>query len=107
MEFGVELARTTAFTAMVIFEKMSVFAFRSLRLTSWRIGWFSNPFLLGALAITLGAQVAAIYWAPLQTMLRTVPIGLEEWKLIALFALPIIIVPEVLKALISGTHRAT
>lgn len=105
MDFGVELARTTAFTAMVVFEKMSVFAFRSLRLTSYRIGWFSNPFLLGALAITLGAQVAAIYWAPLQTMLRTVPIGLAEWQLIALFALPIIIVPEVLKALILRPRR--
>jgi len=87
---------------MVVFEKMSVFAFRSLRLTSFRIGWFSNPFLLGALVITLGAQVAAVYWAPLQTMLRTVPIGLAEWQLIALFALPIIVVPEVLKALRPG-----
>jgi len=102
LDFSIELARTTAFTAMVVFEKMSVFAFRSLRLTSFRIGWFSNPFLLGALVITLGAQVAAVYWAPLQTMLRTVPIGLAEWQLIALFALPIIVVPEVLKALRPG-----
>lgn len=107
LEISVELARTTAFTAMVVFEKMSVFAFRSLRLTSYRIGWFSNPFLLGALAVTLGAQVAAIYWAPLQTMLRTVPIRFEEWQLIACFALPIIIVPEVLKALIPRVQRTT
>jgi len=102
LDFGVELARTAAFTAMVVFEKVSVFAFRSLRLTSFRIGWFSNPFLLGALVITLGAQVAAVHWPPLQTMLHTVPIGLEEWKLIALFAVPIVIVPEVLKALRPG-----
>ncbi|NNE82120.1 MAG: cation-transporting P-type ATPase [Silicimonas sp.] len=107
LDFGVDLARTTAFTAMVVFEKMSVFAFRSLRLTSFRIGWFSNPFLLAALAITLAAQAAAVYWAPLQTMLRTVPIGLEEWQLIALFAVPIIVVPEVLKAIIPDTQRAT
>lgn len=97
MDQGVELARTTAFTAMVVFEKVSVFAFRSLRLPGWRIGWFSNPFLLGALAVTLGAQVLAVYWAPLQVMLRTVPMGSEEWVWIGIFALPIIIVPEVLK----------
>jgi Ca2+-transporting ATPase len=78
---------------------MSVFAFRSLRLTGREIGWFSNRFLLGALAITLGAQVLAVYWAPLQVMLRTVPIGIAEWQMIALFSLPIIIVPEALKAL--------
>ncbi len=99
MDQGVELARTTAFTAMVVFEKVSVFAFRSLRLNSWRIGWFSNPFLLGALAVTLGAQVLAVYWAPLQTLLRTVPIGLDQWIWIGLFAVPILIVPEAFKTL--------
>ncbi|MFK7837436.1 MAG: cation-translocating P-type ATPase [Sulfitobacter sp.] len=98
MDQGLELARTTGFTAMVVFEKISVFAFRSLRLTGWRIGWFSNPFLLGALIVTLGAQVLAVYWTPLQTLLRTVPIGLDEWLLIGIFALPILVIPEILKA---------
>jgi Ca2+-transporting ATPase len=98
MDLGVELARTTAFTAMVVFEKVSVFAFRSLRLTTWRIGWLTNPFLLAALAITLGAQVLAVYWPPLQVLLHTVAIGLDEWLLIGAFALPIIIMPELLKA---------
>lgn len=97
MDQGVELARTTAFTAMVVFEKVSVFAFRSLRLPGWRIGWLSNPFLLGALAVTLGAQVLAVYWAPLQVMLSTVPMGADEWMWIGVFALPILIVPESLK----------
>ncbi len=54
--------------------------------------------LLAALALTLGAQMAAVYWAPLQVLLQTVPIGSAEWTLIALFVLPILIVPEVLKA---------
>lgn len=99
MDQGVELARTTAFTAMVVFEKVSVFAFRSLRLNNWRIGWFSNPFLLGALTLTLGAQMLAVYWPPLQVLLRTVPIGLSEWQWIVAFAVPIIVVPEVVKTL--------
>jgi Ca2+-transporting ATPase len=99
MDLGVELARTTAFTAMVVFEKVSVFAFRSLHMTSWRIGWFSNPFLLAALAVTMGAQVLAVYWPPLQVLLHTVAIGLDQWLLIGAFALPIIVVPELLKAI--------
>ncbi|MGC1506403.1 MAG: cation-transporting P-type ATPase [Sulfitobacter sp.] len=102
---GVELARTTAFTAMVVFEKVSVFAFRSLRLPSWQIGWFSNPFLLAALAVTLSAQVLAVYWSPLQTLLHTVPMGIGEWQLVGIFALPILVVPEVLKALGLRTQR--
>jgi Ca2+-transporting ATPase len=105
MEIGVELARTTAFTAMVVFEKVSVFAFRSLRLPSWRIGWFSNPFLLLALTVTLGAQVLAVYWPPLQVLLHTVPIGVDEWTLIGIFALPILVVPELLKAVSLNLQR--
>ncbi|WP_343328054.1 cation transporting ATPase C-terminal domain-containing protein [Leisingera sp. MMG026] len=54
-----DLTRTAAFTAMVVFEKASVFAFRSLHPSSWRIGFFSNPLLLAALTLTIGAQVAA------------------------------------------------
>jgi Ca2+-transporting ATPase len=105
MEIGVELARTTAFTAMVVFEKVSVFAFRSLRLPGWRIGWFSNPFLLLALTVTLGAQVLAVYWPPLQVLLHTVPIGVDEWTLIGIFALPILVMPELLKAVSLNLQR--
>ena len=106
LDQGLELARTTAFTAMVVFEKASVFAFRSLRLTNWRIGWFGNPFLLAALAVTLGAQILAVYWPPLQVLLRTVPIGAAEWQYIALFTLPILILPELMKALRPLVYRA-
>ena len=98
------LARTAAFTAMVVFEKFSVFAFRSLRAPCSRIGWTSNPFLLLALAVTLGAQIAAVYWAPLQTLLHTTGLGLAEWQMIGLFTLPLIILPELLKTILIRRH---
>lgn len=99
LPMGEDLARTTAFTAMIFFEKFSVFAFRSLRQPNWRMGWWGNPFLLGALAVTLGAQVAAVYWPPLQILLRTVPLGWDEWGVILIFTLPLVIVPELIKTL--------
>jgi len=97
MHLGVDTARTTAFCAMVVFEKISVFAFRSLHLPGWKIGWFSNPLLLLAVATTMAAQAAAVYWPPLQALLHTVPIGLSEWTMIALLALPLLVVPELVK----------
>ena len=100
LDQGTEIARTTAFTAMVVFEKLSVFAFRSLRLPGHRIGWFSNPMLFAALALMFGAQIAAVYLPVLQAMLHTAPIGWNEWALILIFALPVIIVPEILKSLV-------
>lgn len=96
---GEDLARTMAFTAMVVFEKFSVFAFRSLRLPLARIGYFSNPLLLLALVLMLSLQVAAVYWPPLQTVLGTVPLSAAQLGQIVLLALPLILVPELAKRL--------
>ena len=101
LSMGETLARTTAFTAMIVFEKISVFAFRSLRQPCFRIGWLSNPLLLFALGATLSAQVAAVYWPPLQLLLHTQAIGLSEWGMILALALPILVVPEIVKTLAS------
>lgn len=87
---------------MVVFEKFSVFAFRSLRAPCSHIGWTSNPFLLLALAATLGAQMAAVYWPPLQTLLQTTALGWAEWQIIGLFTLPLIVLPELVKMIL---HR--
>ncbi|MEM9786122.1 MAG: cation-transporting P-type ATPase [Pseudomonadota bacterium] len=100
------VARTAAFTAMVVFEKFSVFAFRSLRAPCSRIGWASNRFLLLALFVTLSAQVVAVYWSPLQTLLHTTALSWAAWQIIGLFTLPLIILPELFKMIrerINGT----
>ncbi len=96
---GVDVARTAAFTGMVIFEKVSVFAFRSLKTPNWRIGFTGNPLLLVAFAAMLLLQVAAVYWSPLQTMLQTVALGWYEWGLIAALAVPLFVAPEIYKTL--------
>ncbi|MEM8851976.1 MAG: cation-translocating P-type ATPase C-terminal domain-containing protein, partial [Pseudomonadota bacterium] len=94
---GEILARSAAFTGMVVFEKVSVFAFRSLRNSNRQIGWTSNPWLWAALASMLGAQLAALHVPALQIVLRTVPLTVEIWIAIAALSLPLIIVPEVVK----------
>lgn len=97
LPLGVELARTTAFTGMVVFEKVSVFAFRSLQQPCSRIGWLSNRFLIIAFSLSLSMQVLAVYWGPLQALLQTVALGPKQWGQIALGALPLIVIPEALK----------
>ncbi len=99
LPLGTDIARTTAFTAMVVFEKVSVFAFRSLTQPCWRIGWFSNPFLLLAMGSMLAAQVAAVYVPFLQVLLHTVPLGSEQWLMIAALAAPLILGPELIATL--------
>ncbi|WP_299647895.1 cation-transporting P-type ATPase [uncultured Tateyamaria sp.] len=100
MPLGVDLARTAAFTAMLIFEKVSVFAFRSLHRPVSAIGWFSNPVLVLAFSVSVGLQVLAVYWPPLQHLLRTVPLSPGHWWTICLLAAPLIILPELIKGIV-------
>lgn len=107
LPLGVDIARTTAFTAMLIFEKVCVFAFRSLYRPTTAIGWWSNPILVAAFTISISLQLCAVYWPPLQTLLRTVPLALEHWSIIGLLAAPLIIVPELAKFVqMHRTHKA-
>ena len=48
--------------------------------------------------ITFSAQVAAVYWPPLQLLLHTVPLDAGRWLLIALLSLPLVAVPELVKS---------
>jgi len=96
---GEVVARTSAFTAMVMFEIASVFAFRSFHHGCTQIGWFSNRLLIAALIVMFAAQLAAVYWMPLQTLLRTEPLDWEHWQMILLLSLPLLIVPEIAKLL--------
>ncbi|BBU54141.1 hypothetical protein KU6B_04060 [Mameliella alba] len=81
----------------MVFEKASVFAFRSFRLPMSGIGYLSNRPLLLAFAVTMAMQVAAIYWPPLQHLLHTVPLSWEQLGLLGALALPLLLVPELVK----------
>src|SRR5262249_6111164 len=64
----------------------------------------ANPYALGAVAISIGLQVAAMYVEPLPTVLRVVPLTGTQWMLVlAASALPAAI-GQILKA--AGTTRA-
>ncbi len=94
---AVALAQTVAFTGIIILEKMNVFNYRSLRAPMPVIGFFSNPWVLGAWAVTVGLQVAAVYVPFLQKALHTVPLRLEDWGMIFAVAVPLFVVVELYK----------
>ncbi|BDY12519.1 HAD-IC family P-type ATPase [Hydrogenimonas cancrithermarum] len=95
---AVALAQTVAFTGIIVLEKMNVFNYRSLHAPIPVIGFFTNPWVLGAWMLTVGAQVAAVYVPFLQNALHTVPLRWEDWLLIFEVALPIFVVVELYKA---------
>lgn len=96
-DLDVAKAHTMAFTGIVVFEKLNVLNFRSLRLPMYRIGFLSNRWLLVAWVATVGLQVLAVYAPPLQRAFRTVPLDLDDWAVIFAVGLPIFLVSEAAK----------
>ncbi|MEX2008231.1 MAG: cation-transporting P-type ATPase [Candidatus Spechtbacterales bacterium] len=76
---GIEKARTMAFVVMALFQLWNVLNMRSFRQSLFRLGIFSNIFIVGAIFLSLVAQVAAMYTPIGQGLFRVVPISLGEW----------------------------
>ncbi len=94
---SVAAAQTVAFTGLIVLEKMNVLNYRALRAPLRLVGFFSNPWVLAALAVTLGLQVLAVYHPFLQRALHTVPLGWADWARIIGLALPLFLVTEAWK----------
>jgi Ca2+-transporting ATPase len=80
MRLGTDLVhqRTIAFTTLALAQMASCLACRSERKLIAEIGFFSNPQMLGAVALTVLAQAAVVYVPFLQRMFQTVPLSLAE-----------------------------
>jgi Ca2+-transporting ATPase len=92
------LANSVAFTALVMMANIHTLNFRSLRTPLSKRGWFSNPYLLAAIAAMIGLQICAVYVPALQNVLKTQAMELQDWGIITMVALPLFIVTELYKS---------
>ncbi|MFH0856654.1 MAG: HAD-IC family P-type ATPase [bacterium] len=90
--------RTLIFTLLGIDSLIYIFSCRSLRKPIWRINFFSNKILLIAVLFGIFMQAAAIYFLPLQRLLRTVPLGYNDWLIVLVFGIINIIAIEIGKS---------
>ena len=70
--------RSMTFTVLTFAQMAQVLSVRSERESLFRRGFFSNRALLGAVALTVGLQLAILYIAPLQAVFRTEALTLSE-----------------------------
>jgi Ca2+-transporting ATPase len=61
------------------------------------IGFFTNPWLLGAWSATIGLQVAVVYMPFLQNAFNTVPLGPDDWLWILAVSVPVFLIGEAAK----------
>ena len=74
-----KLARTMAFSSLIMLEFVRIQMVRS----KYNISFFSNPWLIVALASSLFLLLIVVYIPPLQIVFKTVPLGFIEWGIIA------------------------
>lgn len=75
---GIEYWQTTTFTVLTISQLFHSMAVRSERQSILTLGLMSNPYMLGAVLITVGLQLMVIYVPALNPIFRTQPLPLLD-----------------------------
>jgi P-type Ca2+ transporter type 2C len=89
--------QTVAFATLTVSELLRAFTARSERISVFKIGLFSNKWMLGAVGLSLTLVLLTIYVPALQTVFGTVPLTLRDWAWILPFALLASIAAELTK----------
>ncbi|MGC9365959.1 MAG: cation-translocating P-type ATPase [bacterium] len=76
---GTAVARTIAFTTIVLLEMVRITMIRS----QYKIPMWSNAYLWGAMGISILLQFAVVYIPFLNIIFKTVPLGIVHWIYIA------------------------
>ncbi len=76
---GVAEARTAALNLFVVVEMLYLFSCRSLVHSAWRIGFFTNRWVLGGVLLQALAQLAITYLPAMNSIFDTAPIGGDVW----------------------------
>ncbi len=72
-------ARTAALNLFVVVEAFYLFSCRSLTRPVWRIGLFSNPWIIVGVTTQAIGQLAITYLPAMNTIFGTAPIGVGAW----------------------------
>ncbi len=89
-------ARTAGFTVLVFASLFTCFTARS-DTTSGFVGLFANPWLWGAVALSLLLQVAVVHIPFLNIAFSTAPLALNQWLVCAAMASAVLIYSELRK----------
>lgn len=90
-------AWTVSLTTLAVFQWFNAWNCRSADRSIFRMGLFTNKFLLVATALIASLQMLAVYHPFFRHILHTVPLTLDEWGLIIGVAASIVVVEEIRK----------
>ena len=102
---GIDKARTVAFVSMSMFQFFNLFNMRSLHHSVFKIGFFSNKYVLWALGVSFALLLAIIYLPVISTIFQFVPLTALEFLVISLIASSILVLGEVYKKVRYGKQN--
>ena len=102
MTKGLVEARTVAFAVIAIFQLFNAFNVRSPQASIFKIGVFTNRWLIVAALIGLTLQIGVIHLPFMQKLFNTVPLTAHEWLLIIGVASSVLWAEEIRKRVAPG-----
>lgn len=77
-------ARTVAVNTFIVMELFYLFNCRSLKKSIFQLGFFTNMWVFGGVAVMLCIQMVYTYTPLMNRLFQSVPIGVESWMRIVL-----------------------
>jgi Ca2+-transporting ATPase len=98
-------ARTLAFSSLVFVQLAHAFNTRSEKRSIFRVGVFTNMWLVGAVIISISLQIAVVYLPVLQPIFGTSPLHVEDWLVILGLSGVVVAAGELKKTLKSDNRK--
>ena len=94
---SLESARTAAATVFVIIEMAYLFNSRSLHVSLFKLGLFTNPFIWMGTSLMLILQALFIFNPFFNIAFKTAPFSIQSWQIIAIGAVATFVIIEIEK----------
>jgi Ca2+-transporting ATPase len=102
---GLDKARTVAFATMSMFQLFNVLNMRSLKKSLFKIGFFSNKWVVFGLIASFLIMMGVIYLPGIQNIFQFVPLKLNEILLVTGISSSVFVAGEIYKKLKFGKEK--
>jgi Ca2+-transporting ATPase len=94
---GIIYARTMVFTTLAMFQVFNAFNVRSRTKSILKMDFFSNPYLLGAVILSVTLQILTTQTSFMNIVLGTTPLTFNDYLLILPVSFSVVVVDELRK----------
>jgi Ca2+-transporting ATPase len=105
-QYSPETATTMAFVSLGLIQLFHSVNTRSADDSVFRIGFFSNPWILGAFAVSAALQLSVIFMPFLNRVFRVVPLTAGQWMVVLGLSFSMIPIVEIVKLIRNSTRKS-